>query len=68
MEENQIVEQNSEARIEEVLNDTNPDEKIINPVLKVIFLGILTLFTITSVAALHANQQEFIVDRFAGLN
>lgn len=68
MKENQITEQNSETRIEEVLNDNIVDKKQINPVLKVIFLGILTLLTITSVAALHANEQEFIVDRFAGLN
>lgn len=64
MDENQI----SETRMEEVLHDPLVDKKQINPTLKVIFLGILTLFTITSVAALHANEKEFIVDRFVGLS
>jgi len=67
MDENQITEQNSETRMEEALNVNVADKKQINPIFKVIFLGILTFLTITSVAALHANEQEFIVDRFVGL-
>ena len=55
MDENQITEQNSETRMEEALNVNVADKKQINPIFKVIFLGILTFLTITSVAALHAN-------------
>jgi len=34
----------------------------------IIFLGILTLLTITGAAVLHVNQPEFILDRFAGIS
>ena len=33
-----------------------------------IFLGILTLLTITGAAVLHVNQPEFILDRFSGIS
>jgi MFS family permease len=33
-----------------------------------IFLGILTLLTITGAAVLHVNQPEFILDRFVGIS
>jgi MFS family permease len=34
---------------------------------QVVFIGVLTLFTITAAALLHTNEPEFILDRFAGL-
>ncbi len=60
MEENQLTEQETDTRIEEVLNDNRADKKQISPVLKVIILGILTFFTIVAVSVLHANKPEFL--------
>jgi MFS family permease len=34
-------------------------------ILQIIFLGVLTLLTVTSNALLHSNKQEFILDRFS---
>ncbi len=34
---------------------------------QVVFIGVLTLFTITAAALLHTNEPEFILDRFVGL-
>jgi MFS family permease len=47
--------------------DDRIDESLIPtkyPNLYIIFLGIITLITVTSAAILHSNEQEFILDRF----
>ncbi|MHA2366068.1 MAG: MFS transporter [Candidatus Hodarchaeales archaeon] len=46
--------------------DTNSYSDL-DPTKRVIFLGILTLFTITATALLHTNQTEFILDRFPNI-
>ncbi|MHA1615032.1 MAG: MFS transporter [Candidatus Thorarchaeota archaeon] len=35
---------------------------------RVVFLGLLTLLTISAASLLHVNQPEFILDRFAGIS
>lgn len=51
--------------------DRNYDESpklIKSSVLIIIFLGILTLLTVSSNSILHANEKEFILDRFVDIN
>ena len=38
------------------------------PILTIIFLGIITLLSVTATAILHSNEQEFILDRFIDIN
>lgn len=53
---------NNEKRIEEL------GESKGKTIFSIIFVGFLTLLTITAVALLHSNQQEFILDRFVGIS
>ena len=39
-----------------------------DPILLIIFLGILTLLTVTSTSILHSNEHEFILDRFSDID
>jgi len=51
--------------------DKNHDElpKLIkNPFLIIVFLGTLTLLTVSSNSILHSNEIEFILDRFVGIS
>ncbi|MBN1330913.1 MAG: MFS transporter [Candidatus Heimdallarchaeota archaeon] len=44
---------------------TSPQKKV---VFRVIYLGLLTLLTVTATALLHTNQKEFILDRFSEIS
>jgi MFS family permease len=47
-----------------VLNEDESRTKSRNLIWQIVYLGILTLLTVTSTALLHSNEQEFIRDRF----
>lgn len=54
-----------------IIFDKNHDESpnlIKSPVLMIVFLGILTLLTVSSNSILHANELEFILDRFIDIS
>jgi len=47
-----------------VLDNEKSKHENRNLILKIIFLGLLTLLTVASNSLLHSNEQEFIQDRF----
>ncbi|TFG95883.1 MFS transporter [Candidatus Thorarchaeota archaeon] len=54
--------------IDEISIDEQKQIETTSTTKRVVFLGILTLITITAAAILHVNQPEFILDRFGGIS
>jgi MFS family permease len=61
-----MLENNTEIRNEKGIGEL--DDSKGNGIFSIIFVGFLTLLTITAVAILHSNQQEFILERFVGIS